>query len=177
VLKVIKFDNGFSFSNPGNLKLPKEQIYRGGDSKARNPHMQTMLRMVGFGDNAGSGFPEILKVWSDNGWEEPDLFEDTILNQVTLTLRKSAEKSANVSAESAEKSAESLAENDDKLSDRHKQILTFMDEGKEYSTDEVADSIGLKGPRTRQLLNELVDMGILTTTATTKNRRYIKKVQ
>jgi predicted HTH transcriptional regulator len=120
--------------------------------------------MVGFGDNAGSGFPEILKVWSDNGWEEPDFFEGTILNQVTLTLRKSAEsaeKSADVSAKSAEKSAESLAENDDKLSDRHKQILTFMDEGKEYSTDEVADSIGLKGPRTRQLLNELVDMGIL----------------
>jgi predicted HTH transcriptional regulator len=121
-----------------------------------------------------------LKVWSDNGWEEPDLFEDTILNQVTLTLRKSAEsaeKSADVSAKSAEKSAESLAENDDRLSDRHKQILSFMDKEKEYSTDEVADSIGLKGPRTRQLLNELVDMGILTATATTKNRRYIKKVQ
>jgi predicted HTH transcriptional regulator len=179
VLKVIKFDNGFCFSNPGNLKLPKEQIYRGGDSKARNPHMQTMLRMVGFGDNAGSGFPEILKVWSDNGWEEPELFEDTILNQVTLTLRESAEKSAESaekSAESAEKSAES-AENDDRLSERYMQILSFMDEGTEYSTDEVADHIGLKGPRTRQLLNELVDMGRLTATATTKNRRYIKKVQ
>jgi predicted HTH transcriptional regulator len=163
VLKVIKFDNGFSFSNPGNLKLLKEQIYRGGDYKARNPHMQTML---GFGDNAGSGFYEILKVWSDNGWEEPDLLEDTILNQVTLTLRKSADLSAEI-----------LLENDDRLSDRHKQILTFMDKEKEYSTDEVADSIGLKGPRTRQLLNELVDMGILTATATTKNRRYIKKVQ
>jgi predicted HTH transcriptional regulator len=172
VLKVIKFDNGFRFSNPGNLKLPKEQIYRGGESKARNPHMQTMLRMVGFGDNAGSGFPEILKVWSDNGWEEPELFEDTILNQVILTLRKSAE-SAEKSAESAEKSAE----NDDRLSDRYMQILSFMDEGTEYSTDEVADYIGLKGPRTRQLLNELVDIGRLTVTATTKNRRYIKKVQ
>jgi predicted HTH transcriptional regulator len=134
--------------------------------------MQTMLRMVGFGDNAGSGFPEILKVWSDNGWEEPELFEDTILNQVILTLRKSAE-SAEKSAESAEKSAE----NDDRLSDRYMQILSFMDEGTEYSTDEVADYIGLKGPRTRQLLNELVDIGRLTVTATTKNRRYIKKVQ
>jgi predicted HTH transcriptional regulator len=136
--------------------------------------------MVGFGDNAGSGFPEILKVWSDNGWEEPELFEDTILNQVILTLRKSAEKSAESaekSAESAEKSAESLAENDNRLSDRYMQILSFMDEKTEYSTDEVADHIGLKGPRTRQLLNELVDMGRLTTTATTKNRRYIKNVQ
>ncbi len=86
VLKVIKFDGGISFSNPGNLKLPKEQIYTGGNSKARNPHIQTMLRMIGFGDNAGSGFPDILKVWSDNGWVEPSLEEDTVMNQVTLTL-------------------------------------------------------------------------------------------
>ena len=42
-------------------KLPKEEIYLGGNSKARNPKMQTMLRMVGFGDNAGSGFPAILR--------------------------------------------------------------------------------------------------------------------
>ena len=47
MLKVIKSDDGYRFTNPGSLKLPKEQIYRGGDSKARNPHMQTMLRMVG----------------------------------------------------------------------------------------------------------------------------------
>jgi predicted HTH transcriptional regulator len=179
VLKVIKFDNGFSFSNPGNLKLPKEQIYKGGESKARNPHMQTMLRMVGFGDNAGSGFPEILKVWSDNGWEEPNLLEDTILNQVTLTLRKSAEsaeKSSDSSAESAEKSAENFILNDRRLSDRHNQILSLMDDGVEYSTDEIAIRIGLKAPRTRQLLNELVDIGKLTATATTKKRRYIKKM-
>lgn len=87
VLKIIKFSNGFQFSNPGNLKLPKEQIYKGGDSKARNPHMQTMLRLIGFGDNAGSGFPDILKAWSDNGWEVPELIEHTVMNQVTLTLK------------------------------------------------------------------------------------------
>lgn len=87
VLKIVKFNDGFRFSNPGSLKLPKEQIYKGGESKARNPHMQTMLRMVGFGDNAGSGFPDILKIWSDNGWEIPELMEDTILNQVTLILK------------------------------------------------------------------------------------------
>lgn len=91
VLKVVKFNNGFRFSNPGSLKLPKEQIYKGGDSKARNPHMQTMLRLVGFGDNAGSGFPDILKVWADNGWEVPELVEDTVMNQVTLTLKYQAD--------------------------------------------------------------------------------------
>ena len=74
-------------TDPGILKLPLEDIYRGGNSKSRNPHMQTMLRMVGFGDNAGSGFPSILATWEDEGWVQPELIEDTALNQVTLYLK------------------------------------------------------------------------------------------
>ena len=49
--------------------------------------MQTMLRMIGFGDNAGSGFPAILSAWENEGWIKPELKEDTRLNQVTLTLK------------------------------------------------------------------------------------------
>ena len=49
--------------------------------------MQTMLRLVGFGDNAGSGFPTILEVWKSEGWIEPLLIEDTNLNQVTLVMK------------------------------------------------------------------------------------------
>ena len=32
-----------------------------------------MLRLVGFGDNAGSGFPTILDVWKLEGWIKPEL--------------------------------------------------------------------------------------------------------
>ncbi len=86
-LKIIKKADSFEFTNPGILKLPKEDIYQGGNSKPRNPRMQTMLRMIGFGDNAGSGFPAILAAWKNEGWIEPELVEDTELNQVTLVLR------------------------------------------------------------------------------------------
>ena len=60
------------------------------------------------------------------------------------------------------------------LSERQKQILAYMDAGVEYSTEQVAEKIGLKGPRTRQLLNELVNMELLACIGTTKKRRYIK---
>ena len=46
-----------------------------------------MLRIIGYGENAGSGFPDILKVWESYGLLEPELEEDTIINQVTLILR------------------------------------------------------------------------------------------
>ena len=37
--------------------------------------MKAPVRMVGFGDNAGSGFPAILKTWADNNWIVPELME------------------------------------------------------------------------------------------------------
>lgn len=177
VLKVIKKSDAFEFTNPGILKLPLEDIYRGGNSKSRNPHMQTMLRLVGFGDNAGSGFPTILEVWKSEGWKKPELIEDTNLDQVTLVMKmekESDDESAEKSAESAEKSADSKKMKAIDLSERQKQILAYMDAGVEYSTEQVAEKIGLKGPRTRQLLNELVNMELLACIGTTKRRRYIK---
>ena len=140
--------------------------------------MQIMLRMVGFGDNAGSGFSSILATWKEEGWVKPELIEDTALNQVTLYLKmipehgeQSAKKVAEKSAELAEKSAEMQ---EVLLSERQKQILECMELEVLYKVEEIAEKIGLKGPRTRQLLNELVAMGRLTCTAATKNRRYIR---
>ena len=162
--KGLAIRDGFEFTNPGTLKLPVDEIFKGGNSKSRNPRMQTMLRMVGFGDNAGSGFPAILHVWETQGWLKPILYEDINLNQITLTLKM---------IESAEKSAES-ANIMLKLTNRQKQILSVMEVGKAYSVEEIAILIGLKGPRTRQLVNQLVDIGKLEITAVTKGRRYIR---
>ena len=129
--------------------------------------MQTMLRMVGFGDNAGSGFPSILATWEEEGWVQPELIEDIALNQVTLYLKMIPEHEE----QSAKKSAETQ---ESLLSERQKQILACMELEVLYRTEEIAEKIGLKGPRTRQLLNELVVMGRLTCTAATKNRRYMR---
>lgn len=275
-LKVIKTAEGYEFTNPGILKLPVDEIFRGGNSKPRNPHMQTMLRMVGYGDNAGSGFPTILYAWNMEGWIEPDLHEDTKLNQVVLTLKMvpkwkgyleqlsnlipenifisdenlqvfkeafnpdkldipsianmesvakalsdrlgnisglnmsgmekglieirnnlahmnvrteglaefskilaealadTTKRTAEKSAESAEKSAEKITDSTIKLSKRQEQILSVMDVDSEYSADEIATLVGLKGPRTRQLLNVLVSLGKIKTVGVTKGRRYMK---
>lgn len=138
-----------------------------------------LLRLVGFGDNAGSGFPTILDVWKSEGWIKPQLIEDTNLDQVTLVMKmekESDDKSAEKSAESAEKSADLKNREGMMLSERHQQILAIMEAGVEYSTEQVAEKIGLKGPRTRQLLNELVNKELLACIGTTKRRRYIKPV-
>ena len=86
VLRVEKHDDKFVFSNPGSLKLPIMDIYAGGHSKARNPNMQAMLRMIGFGDNIGSGFPTILEAWKKENWNKPYLVERLDLHVVELIL-------------------------------------------------------------------------------------------
>ncbi len=177
VLKIIKAEDGFTFTNPGNLKLPKEQIYSGGNSKVRNPHMQTMLRMVGFGENAGSGFPDILRTWEENGWPRPELEEDTVLNQITLRMKLLVTESADKSVDeqlSADKSANKSVVSI-KLSPRHKDILEYMEPDISYSRQEISDALGIKRSRTGQLLGELVSSGLVSATGATRYRRYVKR--
>ena len=92
-------------------------------------------------------------------------------NKSANSDEKSANKSANKSADSNKESADKM----DALTKRQRQILTIMEDGREYTTEAIAVIIGLKGPRTRQLMNELVELGKVESLGTTKDRRYRKK--
>ena len=81
-----KYDDRIVLTNPGLLKLPIEQIYQGGESKARNQRMQNMFRMIGYGENLGSGFPLILNAWNEKHWMKPELVEQPELISETDTL-------------------------------------------------------------------------------------------
>ena len=74
------------FRNLGLLKLPIEMIYEGGVSYARNPKIQNMLRMVGYGENLGSGFPTILSAWKEARWGQPELKNKIEVDEVELVL-------------------------------------------------------------------------------------------
>jgi predicted HTH transcriptional regulator len=90
ILRVEKHDDRLCFRNPGLLRLPIEMIYEGGNSKARNPKIQNMLRMVGYGENLGSGFPLILDAWKQAGWDTPVLNNKFELDMVELVFPLSA---------------------------------------------------------------------------------------
>ena len=92
-------------------RLPVEQIYEGGNSKARNPRIQNMLRMIGFGErstsgclppkgrkNLGSGFPKIIAAWKETNWGEPQLLNKVELDEVELVLPVSSPKTAPANA-------------------------------------------------------------------------------
>lgn len=86
ILLIKEYDDCFVLANPGLLKLPIEQIYAGGESKARNQRMQNMICMIGYGENLGSDFPLILSAWNEKHWLKPELIEQRELTQVKLTF-------------------------------------------------------------------------------------------
>ena len=80
-------------------------IYEGGNSKARNPRIQNMLRMIGFGENLGSGFPKIIAAWKETDWGEPELKNKIELDEVELVLPISASKPVNETVNKTEDAA------------------------------------------------------------------------
>ena len=176
-LKIIKKNKSFEFTNPGILKLPIEEIFRGGNSKPRNPHMQTMLRMVGFGDNAGSGFPTILATWEAEGWIEPKLVEDTRLNQVTLVLQMKKEAAVEEQDIFAQKNERSLSEVlsevlTKKDFDKVIPIINHLEENGSITPKEAENICDKSAATVRRYLGMLTATGIVVAEGNTNNSIY-----
>lgn len=126
ILKVEKYDDKFVLTNPGLLKLPIEQIYAGGESKARNQRMQAMLRMIGYGENLGSGFPLILSAWNEKHWLKPELIEQPDLMQVKLVLHIESKEDMNVPPMSPSCPPNVSKDIFNKLTERQKSIVELV---------------------------------------------------
>lgn len=176
VLKVIKRSDEFEFTNPGILKLPLEDIYRGGNSKSRNPHMQTMLRLVGFGDNAGSGFPTILDTWKKEGWVKPELMEDTNLNQVTLLLKMVEDAEKQEETKFAQKNERKMS---DKMSNKENnflgKLIKTLEEDEFVTTNHMSNITGIPVSTVRRYMKKFCELDIINSQGKNKSTKYCLK--
>jgi ATP-dependent DNA helicase RecG len=86
-IRIVKSPGSFDFRNPGLLRIPADEIYRGGTSDCRNRRLQTMFQHVGAAEKAGTGFSAILQAWAEQSWLQPRLTEHETLEAVELKLR------------------------------------------------------------------------------------------
>ena len=157
ILKIEKVDDGFIFNNPGRLKIPIEEIYKGGNSTARNPRMQKMLRMIGIGDNIGSGFPTILKAWQKENWRKPLLIENQELHTVTLKLTM-----VSLFPEETTSALNSLFGDEYRtLSSECQMVLAIAYQSGYVSNADLRPLLGLNTIEVGRLLNFLVTKGFL----------------
>ena len=134
-----KHDDRLCFRNPGLLKLPVETIYRGGNSKARNPKIQNMLRMIGFGENVGFGFPKIIAAWKETNWGEPVLLNKVELDEVELVLPVTSPKTAPESA-----TVNATVNATVKLNKTQTRILPILQSNKFATYEEIAKQLDIE---------------------------------
>lgn len=85
---VVKRPDMFGFRNPGLMRVPIEIALQGGEPDCRNRLLAQMFRYVKFGEQAGSGLPNILDGWKSQHWKVPLLHEATNpYDQTLLELR------------------------------------------------------------------------------------------
>lgn len=176
VLKVEKLDDGYLFSNPGVLKLPVEDIYRGGVSAARNPHIQDMLRMIGYGDNLGTGFPEMVEEWEKAWGSKPVLNERYELQIVELSFagKKSVGPSDNDGAKNAvENAVENAVKNAvERLTENQKKIIEQMRREPSVSKAELASVVGLHVSNIDRNIQKLKRLGLVVRVGSAKSGHW-----
>ena len=72
--------------NPGYIRTGKDQMLKGGISDPRNKALMKMFNMLGIGERAGSGVPDIYHTWGSQGWLEPKVEEKYNPDRTILTL-------------------------------------------------------------------------------------------
>ena len=91
-------------------------------------------------------------------------------------IEKAREKSARKKREKKARENKNEIKRTVKTSNQLEKIISSMQADKEYKLDEIAEMVGLKPTRTRELAKLLVDDGVITESGSTKAKRYKKNL-
>ncbi len=157
--------------NPGSIRTGKSQMLKGGISDPRNKALMKMLNLIGIGERAGSGVPDIYSVWAQQGWKQPEVIEEYGPDRTVLKLlfAKNTDKKALI--KSADKK-----EPTNKTRQQLEKIIECMEPDREYRIGEMAEFLGVKETRARELIRELIRLDKIEATGKNKGRRYRKTI-
>ena len=174
-LVVIKKRDAITMSNPGNFRIEIDTAKSGGVSDPRNGTMLKMFNLIDIGERAGSGIPNIFRVWREQGWTAPVISENFDPDRIMLSLafKKSDDKKVTIKSDDKKVTIKS----DDKKvtikSARQKnEIITYLTDHVSAKNTDIAELLGVKSTRVKQLLKELLDEGVVVAEGNNKNRVY-----
>jgi len=174
------------FENPGNIRTGKTQMLRGGISDPRNESILKMLNLIGIGERAGSGVPDIFATWKQQGWKEPIVEEQYGPDRTILTLSfvSNSEKAINESAskvqESAGKAQEKCRQIHDVtdetaklMSEQQLQIYTYIQQNGQITISDAEKLLQVKRRRANSIISEMVELGVIKRVGASRATKYI----
>ena len=165
-LVVIKKRDAITMSNPGNFRIEIDTAKSGGVSDPRNGTMLKMFNLIDIGERAGSGIPNIFRVWREQGWTAPVISENFDPDRIMLSLafKKSDDKKATIKSDGKKVTIKSARQKNE--------IITYLTDHVSAKNTDIAELLGVKSTRVKQLLKELLDEGVVVAEGNNKNRVY-----
>ena len=164
-----------------DLKIPfkLEGITRIDDTPVHKALMK-MFNLIGIGERAGSGVPDIYSVWEQQGWKQPEVAEEYGPDRTILKLSFVKSTDKKVLIKSADKKALIKSADKKKYTNKTRQqlekITEWMEPDREYRIAEIAEFLGIKETRARELMRELIQLEKINAIGKNKSRRYKKAV-
>ena len=170
---VIKRPKCIIISNPGTFRVDLREVVIGGVSDPRNTTLMKMFSLIDVGERAGSGIPNIFRVWEEQQWTLPVIEEkfnperSTLYLYLTKSVRqKPAEKTDRKNRQ--KKPTEKIRDK------RKKQIIEYLTGVDKSTVQEISEAIGLGVTQTKGYLAELVNENTVAFKGKTKKRVYYK---
>lgn len=85
-LVISKTRDGFSFANPGCMRVAKKEAIEGGVSDPRNGVILKIFSLINYGERAGSGMNSIFNVWNHVYHTPANISEEIGVDRVIVTL-------------------------------------------------------------------------------------------
>ena len=161
---IEKYLDRIIINNPGTVIVGKQQMLRGGESEPRNGNLMKMFNLIGYGERAGSGVPDIYATWEAAGYVEPTVeekFGNDQPNRTIVTLPL-VEKNQSLNQSLFEKSTELGTKSGEKQKEmqiRIEMVYTKLKENPSISQKQVAEDLEISVKQVKNVTDKLQKQG------------------
>ena len=165
-LVIIKKRDAITMANPGGFRIEIDAAKSGGVSDPRNGTMLKMFNLIDIGERAGSGIPNIFRVWRERGWAAPEITEQLEPERTVLTLlfSKKGDKKATIKSDDKKVTIKSARQKEE--------IIAYLTDHVSAKSSDIAELLGVKSTRAKKLLSELIAEETVVAEGGNRGRTY-----
>ena len=169
---IVKKGKEITISNPGTIRITKEEFYAGGNSDPRNPNILKMFGFVNVGERAGSGVDKIMTAWAEQNWKKPEF--DFLERADRVSLKLEVGQVVYIPGVADLRNEEQAVEHTKPLQDEKEEaILRYISQYGSISTGKAAEVCGYKSRTSaRKVIDELVEKGYIQKNGKGASIRY-----
>lgn len=167
---IQKAEKKLIFENPGTFGIEQEQAVEGGVSSPRNPKLIQMFHLINIGKGDGKGLSRIYSLWRKQGWAMPEIREEFQPERIQVSL--TVEKEKKNTGRGRKLREERRRANGVIYESQRQQVIDYVTASIRISTAKTAELLDISKAGAKEVLNRMVEEGILERCGDRRNRTY-----